>query len=261
MKTRLMTLLLALAMTVSLTACGGNGASSAQGGAASSQTTADASADASGETGEALPEEAEEPEETQPAEEEQPAEEKPEEPAAPAEKPEEKPVQKPVEKPVQKPAEKPAEKPVSGGSSGSSSAGSQTPETQSVDLSAFYESQTTAYGEGNFPAMMALDGDALDVMYPGLSDLKPKQCLVYMPMISAVAAEYALVEVSSADQVETVKSIFQSRIDYQVEQGAFYPATVEKWQNSTRIVSNGNYVMLVCFDQCDAAVASFNALF
>ena len=265
MKTRLMTLLLALAMTVSLTACGGNGASSAQGGAASSQPTADASADASGETGEALPEEAEEPEETQPAEEEQPAEEKPEEPAAPAEKPEEKPVQKPVqkpaEKPVQKPAEKPAEKPVSGGSSDSSSAGSQTPETQSVDLSTFYESQTTAYGEGNFPAMMALDGDALDVMYPGLSDLKPKQCLVYMPMISAVAAEYALVEVSSADQVETVKSIFQSRIDYQVEQGAFYPATVEKWQNSTRIVSNGNYVMLVCFDRCDDAVSSFNALF
>ena len=109
--------------------------------------------------------------------------------------------------------------------------------------------------------MMALDSDALDVFYDGLSDLNPKQCLVYMPMISAVAAEYALVEVSSADQVETVKSIFQSRIDYQVEQGAFYPATVEKWQNSTRIVSNGNYVMLVCFDRCDDAVASFNALF
>ena len=44
MKTRLMTLLLALAMTVSLTACGGNGASSAQGGTSSAQTSADTSA-------------------------------------------------------------------------------------------------------------------------------------------------------------------------------------------------------------------------
>ena len=263
MKTRLMTLLLALAMTVSLTACGGNGASSAQGGASSVQTSAEASADASAENTE-VPAEEPQPEETQPAD-----EEKPEETPAPEEKPAEQPAQKPAEKPAEKPAQKPAEpakpaeKPVPGGSTSSSSAdtGSQAPEAQSVDLSAFYESQTTAYGEGNFPAMMALDSEALDVFYAGLSDLNPKQCLVYMPMITAVAAEYALVEVSSADQVETVKSIFQSRIDYQVEQGAFYPATVEKWQNSTRIVSNGNYVMLVCFDQCDAAVSSFNALF
>ena len=262
MKTRLMTLLLALAMTVSLTACGGNGASSAQGGTSSAQTSADTSADISAEqetVPEEEPEEPEEAEETQPAVEE-PSEEEPEsaqKPPAPVEKPAEKPAQKPAEQP------KPAEKPVSGGASGSSSAdtGSQAPADKSVDLSAFYESQTTAYGEGNFPAMMALDGEAMDAFYPGLSDLKPKQCLVYMPMISAVAAEYALVEVSSADQVETVKSIFQSRIDYQVEQGAFYPATVEKWQNSTRIVSNGNYVMLVCFDRCDDAVSSFNALF
>lgn len=264
MKTRLMTLLLALAMTVSLTACGGNGASSAQGGTSSAQTSADTSADTSAENEEAIPEEEpEESEETQSAVEEPPAEEAEQKPPAPAEKPaEQKPVQKPAEQP------KPAEKPVSGGSTGSSSSagssadsGSQAPAAQSVDLSAFYESQTTAYGEGNFPAMMALDGEALDVLYPGLSDLKPKQCLVYTPMITAVAAEYALVEVSSTDQVETVKSIFQSRIDYQVEQGAFYPATVEKWQNSTRIVSNGNYVMLVCFDRCDDAVSSFNALF
>lgn len=259
MKTRLMTLLLALAMTVSLTACGGNGASSAQGGTSSGQTSADVSADTSADNEEMPPEEPEEePEETQNAVEELPAEDAAQKPPAPAEKPaEQKPVQKPAEQP------KPAEKPVPGGSAGSSSAdtGSQAPTDKSVDLSAFYDSQTTAYGEGNFPAMMALDGEALDAFYPGLSDLQPKQCLVYMPMITAVAAEYALVEVSSADQVETVKSIFQSRIDYQVEQGAFYPATVEKWQNSTRIVSNGNYVMLVCFDHCDDAVSSFNALF
>ncbi|MDY3282002.1 DUF4358 domain-containing protein [Dysosmobacter sp.] len=267
MKMRLMTLLLALAMTVSLTACGGNGASSAQGGTSSAQTSADTSADQAAGNEEALPEEEpedpEEPEETQNAVEEPSGEntEAAQKPPAPVEKPAEKPAEKPVQKPAEEP--EPAEKPVSGGASGSSSAdtGSQAPAAQSVDLTAFYESQTTAYGEGNFPAMMALDGEALDVMYPGLSDLSPKQCLVYMPMISAVAAEYALVEVSSADQVETVKTIFQSRIDYQVEQGAFYPATVEKWQNSTRIVSNGNYVMLVCFDRCDDAVSSFNALF
>ena len=69
-------------------------------------------------------------------------------------------------------------------------------------------------------------------------------------------------ETAAAGDVQTVKDIFQSRIDYQIEQGAFYPATVEAWKNSTQIVSNGNYVMLVCMNGgCDGIVSSFNALF
>ena len=78
--------------------------------------------------------------------------------------------------------------------------------------------------------------------------------------------EIALVEVSNSADVETVKGIFQSRIDYQVGDGespggAWYPEPTEMWKNNSRIVSNGNYVMLVAFEDADAVVTSFNALF
>ena len=33
------------------------------------------------------------------------------------------------------------------------------------------------------------------------------------------------------------------------------------WQNNSRIVSNGSYVMLVVNQNCDAIVNDFNALF
>ena len=73
-------------------------------------------------------------------------------------------------------------------------------------------------------------------------------------------------EVSNSADVETVKGIFQSRIDYQVGDGespggAWYPEPTEMWKNNSRIVSNGNYVMLVAFEDADAVVTSFNALF
>ena len=87
-----------------------------------------------------------------------------------------------------------------------------------------------------------------------------------MAMISASAVEIALVETASAADVETVKGIFQSRIDYQVGDGespggAWYPEPTEMWKNNSRIVSNGNYVMLVAFENADGVVDSFNALF
>ena len=254
MKLKLTALLLTLAMTLSLAACGSNDAPAASAPAAS-QTEESVSS--------AVTSEEEAPEET-PAEEEEPAvEETPEEEKeTPAEKPvEQKPAEKPAEKPVEQKPAQPAPQPAPSQPSGGSSADSGSSSAQqSVDLTAFYESQATAFGE-NFPAMMPMEGEALDAFYAGLTALSPKQTLVCMPMISAVAAEFALVEVSSAEQVEQVKAIFQSRVDYQVEQGAFYPATAEAWENNVRIVSNGNYVMLVCFDQCDTVVGNFNALF
>ena len=87
-----------------------------------------------------------------------------------------------------------------------------------------------------------------------------------MAMISASAVEIALVEVSNSADVDTVKGIFQSRIDYQVGDGespggAWYPEPTEMWKNNSCIVSNGNYVMLVAFENADSVVDSFNALF
>ena len=99
----------------------------------------------------------------------------------------------------------------------------------------------------------------LEQAYPGLSEVETSQCLVYAPMITAVAYELALVEVTNADDVATVQEIFQARIDAQVESGAFYPATVEAWQNSSEIVTRENYVALFVGAEKDQMVEAFNA--
>ena len=139
---------------------------------------------------------------------------------------------------------------------------------KTADLSAFYASLT----EGDkWPALMSLTEDAastemLDSYYPGLSEISTKQCGVYIAAITSAVGEIALVEVENADDVQKVKDILQARIDAQVGTddapgGAWYPETIEGWKNNSRIVSNGNYVMLIVWDDCDAMVSEFNALF
>ena len=96
--------------------------------------------------------------------------------------------------------------------------------------------------------------------YPGLSDIAVEQCLVYAPMFSLSAAESVLIQVSNASDVDAVKKILQARVDGQVAGGAFYPMAVEAWENNSRIVSNGSYVMLIVSEDCDAVVGEFNAV-
>ena len=75
-----------------------------------------------------------------------------------------------------------------------------------------------------------------------------------------------LVQLANSSDVSTVKALFQDRIDYMTGAdgnmpGAWYPGPTEMWLNSSRIVSNGNYVMLVVNENCDAIVNAFNGLF
>lgn len=142
-----------------------------------------------------------------------------------------------------------------------SSAGSSAPSAAQVDLAAFYEEIMASGGE-NSPAMMELTGESLDNYYPGLSGVKTNQRVVYMPMISAVACEIAMVECADPADADTVKAIFQTRIDTQVDGGAWYPDTIEGWKNNAKIVTNGSYVALFVIPEglMDAASA-FNDLF
>lgn len=125
-----------------------------------------------------------------------------------------------------------------------------------ADLAQFY---STLFGDDG-PAMAELEGEMLDSFYPGLSDIELKQQVIYTPMISAVAAEVALVEVAKAEDVEAVKAIFQQRIDDQVAGGAWYPATIEVWENNSEIVVIDNYVCLFVGEGKDAQVEAFRAL-
>lgn len=163
-----------------------------------------------------------------------------------------------------------ADKPASGGSSsgsgssssgGNSSSGSgsvSTPNSGSVDLSAFYSTVTSNH---QFGMLSLADANMIKDVYPGLSDVKTNQCLPYINMMTMNSGEIALVEVASSGDVDTVKGVFQDRIDAQVAGGAFYPSAIEAWQNNSRVVSKGNYVMMVVHEDCDAIVNEFNALF
>lgn len=149
-----------------------------------------------------------------------------------------------------------------GGASKDGASGEEAPQKE-VNLSDFYD---TLLEEQEWPQLMALEGETLDGFYPGLSDLSLKQCLVSTAAISAVAGEIALVEAENAGDAAKAEEIFQARIDYQVggdsnPGGAWYPMTIEGWQNNSHIVTQGNYVMLAVGDAAAEAVLSFNELF
>lgn len=134
------------------------------------------------------------------------------------------------------------------------------PASASVDLAAFYDAILSNYEMG---AMDDISGvsDLLDSFYAGLSGIAAKQCLVCLPMMTSVVSELALIEVSNAADVDAVKAILQARIDVQAGGGAWYPDTVDGWKNNSRIVSNGNYIMMIVHKDCDSIVSDFNALF
>ena len=147
--------------------------------------------------------------------------------------------------------------------------GTSTPDTsqKDVDLTAWHEG---LYGstltEDNWPMQMPLEDEALDVNYPGLSEISTRVCQVTTAAISAAVGELALVEVENSEDVPKVEEIFQTRIDYQVGDGenpgaAYYPATIENWEQTAQIVTQGNCVLLAAGDRAGDIVESFNALF
>lgn len=253
MKKKLTALLLALSLTLTLTACGGDAQEPAEDtiGAETGETVSGGAELTEPDDGEA--DDAQD--DAQTAEDKAEAEQEPVQPDStpkPAETPTET---KPAEtKPIQKPQE-------------NAKPETEQPAAKSVDLSAFYQSLVNSYG-AEFPADANVSDNAelVDSFYPGLSAVNTKQVVIYQPMMSSVVCEIVLVEVENAADVQTVKDICQARIDYQVGDGtrpggAWYPESMEGWENDSRIVSNGNYVMLIAYSDCDAVVSAFNGLF
>ena len=237
MTKRLIALLLAMCLMLTLVACGSKNEETTE-----QEPTVEEEAPLPEEEDVVIESEVVDPEADVPAapeEEQQPAVEMPTVDAEVEVKPEKAPEQKPVETPE-------AEAPVAGG----------------ADLNAFYLSQLDTYGE-NFPATMNLceSVEMLDGFYPGLSAIDTKQMMIYQPMMGAVVCEIALVEVTNSADVDAVKDIFQARIDTQVEGGAWYPESIEGWKSNSRVVANGNCVMLIAYSECDAVVDAFNGLF
>lgn len=179
-------------------------------------------------------------------------------PTTPAPKPTPTPAPKPTPTPAPKPTPKPTPTP----------APTPTPEPTSepagkVDLAAFYSSVTSQY---EFGFLELASTELMDGFYPGLSAIAAEQRLVYITQMSMNNGEFGLVQVKNSADVAAVKAVFQARIDYMVGDGngpggAWYPGPTEQWKNNSRVVSNGNYVMMVVHENCDDIVAAFNALF
>lgn len=136
--------------------------------------------------------------------------------------------------------------------------------SEGVDLAAFAQDIFSRY---EFSNSLALADDVLlDNFYAGLTAIDTKQCLVYIPQMSMNMGEVALVEVANSADAAKVQEILQARIDYMAGDGngpggAFYPSAMDCWENESRVVTSGNYVMMVVGEGCDDIVNEFKALF
>jgi len=138
-----------------------------------------------------------------------------------------------------------------------------TPPAKNVDLSAFY---STITGKYEFGFLELADDTILGQLYSGMSGVGLEQNQVYYCAVSMNNGEIAMVQVKDSKDVDTVKAAFQARIDYMVGDGngpggAQYPMAMDQWENNSRIVANGNYVMMVVHENCDDIVKEFKALF
>ena len=201
---------------------------------------------------------------------EEPSAEPTEEPSQePSKAPEVKPIPTtPTPKPTPTPAPKPTPTPAPTPTPEPTPAPTPTPEPTpapagKVDLAAFYSSVTSQH---EFGFLELASTELMDGFYPGLSAIAAEQRLVYITQMSMNNGEFGLVQVKNSADVAAVKAVFQARIDYMVGDGngpggAWYPGPTEQWKNNSRVVSNGNYVMMVVHENCDDIVAAFNALF
>lgn len=190
------------------------------------------------------------------------AEPTPEPTVEPTEEPTKTPEAKPTDKP--KPTPKPTPAPTPKPTPTPAPTPEPTPEPPAgVDLAAFYEDVTNMH---EFGFLQLADSTLLDGYYPGLSSIPTEQCLVYVCQMTMNNGEFGLVQVKNSADAARVKAIFQARIDQMVGTddnpgAAWYPGAIESWQNNSRVVSNGNYVMMVVHENCDQIVSQFNALF
>ena len=133
-----------------------------------------------------------------------------------------------------------------------------------VDLADFMSTLQSNYETIQYLSL--LEGDMLEQYFAGLSNVSCKQTHVYSNLMGFVTSEIAVIEVSDSKDVDTVKGILQARVSYMAGDGespggAWYPEPTEQWTSNARVVTNGNFVMMVVGTDCDAIVDDFNALF
>ena len=98
------------------------------------------------------------------------------------------------------------------------------------------------YGWGD--DMMDLDGEMLEMYYPGLGDIPAKQLLAKAPVMSYAVSEYVFLQADSEQDAAQAAKILQTRIDSQADGDAFYPETIDQWK-AAKVLQNGAYVAMI----------------
>ena len=92
--------------------------------------------------------------------------------------------------------------------------------------------------------MMDLDGEMLEMYYPGLGDIAAKQLLAKAPVMSYAVSEYVFLQADSEQDAAQAAKILQTRIDSQADGDAFYPETIDQWK-AAKVLQNGAYVAMI----------------
>ena len=119
----------------------------------------------------------------------------------------------------------------------------QDPQTQSVDLKQTAADAVAALGD-EYPMFPVEDTAELESLYPGLTAVETKQLVAYQPPVSGFGCELAMVEVANAADAETVRGIFQARVDGFANDTAYPENAPPAWKNNAAVTVNGSYVVL-----------------
>lgn len=134
---------------------------------------------------------------------------------------------------------------------------------QTVDLRAAYDVAIAQVNEAlgdNAPVLLeTTDMDILNGYYAGIKDVALKQWVAFQSP-TGTSCEVVMAEAENSADAETLRTIFQTRVDNMANDTA-YPDEAGMWKNNATVSVNGNYVVLeVLPEGCtvpDAFLAKF----
>lgn len=134
---------------------------------------------------------------------------------------------------------------------------------QTVDLRAAYDAAIAQVNEAlgdNAPVLLeTTDMDMLNGYYTGIKDVALKQWVAFQSP-TGTSCEVVMAEVENSADAETLRTIFQTRVD-NMANDTTYPDEAGMWKNNATVSVNGNYVVLeVLPEGCtvpDAFLAKF----
>lgn len=129
-----------------------------------------------------------------------------------------------------------------------------------IDLAEFYAGLEEANDWGG-GYMADIEGEMLEMYYPGLAAIETEQFIAKMPLMSAVVNEVVFLQAKSEEDASAAAAILQERVTMQAEGGAWYPESMEAW-GKAQVIQNGTYVaMIASAEYQESIVEKFNALF